>query len=33
MTSDISNYGLAVIEGTDTNNKCIVICNGGCLKN
>lgn len=33
MTSDISNYGLAIIEGTDTNNKCIVICNGGCLKN
>jgi len=33
MTSDISNYGLAIIEGTDSSNKCIVTCNGGCLKN
>jgi len=33
MTSDISNYGLAIIQGTDSSNKCIVTCNGGCLKN
>jgi len=31
MTADIYNYGLAIIKGTDSSNKCIVTCDGGCL--
>ena len=32
MTSDISNFGTVIVEGTDSDNKCIVICDGGCFK-
>ncbi len=30
-TSDISNYNLLHIEGTDASNICRVTCNGGCF--
>jgi len=31
-TSDITNYGLLHIEGTDSSNICKVTCFGGCFK-
>ena len=32
-TVDIFNYEILIIEGTDSSNKCIVTCDGGCFKN
>lgn len=30
--SDITNYGKLVLAGTDSSNRCVVSCNGGCFK-